>query len=72
MMMTNEKTAVNAENETSVDSPCIRNCCLDSQDICVGCFRHLEEITQWRELSSQQKLAVLTRCRQRAQSQNRL
>ena len=30
-----------------VESPCIRNCCLDNDDICMGCFRSLTEITQW-------------------------
>jgi predicted Fe-S protein YdhL (DUF1289 family) len=30
-----------------VESPCVRNCCLDEKDICLGCFRSLAEITQW-------------------------
>jgi uncharacterized protein len=28
-------------------SPCIRNCCLDEQDICLGCGRSLDEIRDW-------------------------
>ena len=32
---------------TSPNSPCIRNCCLDDEDICMGCFRSVEEIMQW-------------------------
>ena len=32
---------------TTIESPCVRNCCLDSNDICMGCFRSLAEITQW-------------------------
>jgi len=31
----------------SNESPCVRNCCLDENDICMGCFRSLTEITQW-------------------------
>lgn len=31
----------------TVASPCVRNCCLDKHDICMGCFRSLEEIKQW-------------------------
>lgn len=31
----------------SIDSPCIRNCCLNEQDVCIGCFRSLSEIKQW-------------------------
>ncbi len=32
---------------TKIESPCVRNCCLDEKDICLGCFRSLPEITQW-------------------------
>ena len=41
---------MNIENKfdrDEVESPCIRNCCLDDKDICMGCFRSLAEITQW-------------------------
>ena len=30
-----------------VESPCVRNCCLDDDDICMGCFRSVDEITGW-------------------------
>lgn len=30
-----------------VESPCIGNCCLNEEDICLGCYRSLEEITSW-------------------------
>ncbi|MDQ7072909.1 MAG: DUF1289 domain-containing protein [Gammaproteobacteria bacterium] len=33
-------------------SPCIRNCCLDSNDICLGCFRSIEEILKWGRTST--------------------
>ena len=42
-----------------IDSPCIRNCCLDTNDICVGCFRSLEEIMQWGNSSLAIKQQVL-------------
>ncbi|WP_449357819.1 DUF1289 domain-containing protein [Alishewanella longhuensis] len=32
-------------------SPCIRNCCLDQQDCCLGCGRLLTEITEWHQAS---------------------
>ena len=28
-------------------SPCVRRCCLDRNDVCVGCFRTLAEILAW-------------------------
>lgn len=31
----------------SVKKPCIRQCCLDNNDICVGCYRSLQEILDW-------------------------
>jgi predicted Fe-S protein YdhL (DUF1289 family) len=49
----------------SVLSPCVRNCCLDEDDICLGCFRSLSEIVGWSEASEAEKLEVLIRCRLR-------
>lgn len=43
----------------SLKSPCVRNCCLDNKDICLGCFRHLDEIIAWTQLSESEKEAVL-------------
>lgn len=34
-------------SDYSTTSPCINRCCLSEQDICLGCFRSLEEIKQW-------------------------
>lgn len=31
----------------TVKSPCVRNCCLGEDDICLGCFRTIDEITSW-------------------------
>jgi predicted Fe-S protein YdhL (DUF1289 family) len=28
-------------------SPCVRNCCLDDDDVCLGCGRKLDEILAW-------------------------
>ncbi len=33
-------------------TPCVRNCCLDQYDVCMGCFRTLEEILHWHELTA--------------------
>ena len=30
--------------EITADSPCIGTCILDSENICVGCGRHIEDI----------------------------
>jgi uncharacterized protein len=43
-------------------SPCVRNCCLNDDDICLGCFRTLEEIVGWNEADNQQRRDIL-QCR---------
>ncbi len=48
-----------------IESPCIRHCCLDDNDICVGCYRSLTEITGWMSAPDTEKLEVLQRCEQR-------
>lgn len=45
---------------SEVNSPCIRNCCLDEEEICMGCFRSLTEIMQWREVNEQEKLTIIS------------
>ena len=43
----------------TVASPCIRNCCLDDDDICLGCYRSLDEILLWGGASDDEKMEVL-------------
>ena len=43
----------------SGENPCVRNCCLDDEDVCVGCGRSLAEITGWHGMSTQEREAVL-------------
>ncbi|WP_340680762.1 DUF1289 domain-containing protein [Paraglaciecola sp.] len=49
----------------NVESPCIRNCCLDANDLCVGCFRTLEEILSWSESLPEAKQQILLNCQNR-------
>ena len=46
-------------------SPCVRNCCLDDENVCMGCGRLLEEIVQWGTASDADKDAILARSRER-------
>jgi predicted Fe-S protein YdhL (DUF1289 family) len=46
-------------------SPCVRNCCLDEDDICLGCFRSIDEIIQWSDATALQKLEIITRANAR-------
>ena len=49
----------NKNDIVTVESPCIRNCCLDNDDICLGCFRSLTEITQWTLVDDQTRQVFL-------------
>jgi len=49
----------NKVDMAKVESPCIRNCCLDSNDICMGCFRSLAEITQWTVVDEKMRIEFL-------------
>ncbi|MFC3153182.1 DUF1289 domain-containing protein [Litoribrevibacter euphylliae] len=51
--------------ELSIPSPCVRNCCLDGQDVCIGCFRTYEEILEWSGASEQRKQEILARASER-------
>lgn len=51
-----------------VDSPCVAACKLDSHKICVGCYRHIEEIVDWNKRSDAEKLEILACCAQRRQA----
>ena len=42
-----------------VQSPCIENCCLNDEKICLGCFRSIGEISQWSQMNDKIRLDVL-------------
>ncbi len=51
--------------EPVIESPCVRNCCLNDEDICLGCFRSLREITRWGTLDDHGKQLILESVAQR-------
>ncbi|MDC0610282.1 DUF1289 domain-containing protein [Vibrio sp.] len=51
--------------EKLIPNPCIRNCCLDDDDICLGCRRKLSEILEWHDASVERKQQILDDSRQR-------
>lgn len=46
-------------------SPCISVCLLDEDDICVGCYRSANEITEWFTASAEVKREMLRLSRER-------
>lgn len=47
------------------DSPCVRNCCLDEADVCIGCGRQLDEILRWGAAGAGEREAILARAAER-------
>lgn len=53
-----------------ISSPCVDNCCLDGEDICLGCYRHVNEITEWGDASNQRRLEIIKRAKTRRLKRN--
>lgn len=51
-------------------SPCVSICLLDGEDICVGCYRSAQEITDWFAATPAEKREVLRRSRERELAAN--
>lgn len=45
----------------AVASPCVGVCKVDSDFICIGCGRHIEDIMRWRDMSDAERQAALDR-----------
>jgi predicted Fe-S protein YdhL (DUF1289 family) len=56
---------MNTPPQDPLASPCIRNCCLDEHNVCMGCGRSLQEIVAWGTASDADKAAILERSRER-------
>ena len=50
------------------ESPCISVCLLDDNDICVGCYRSSEEITDWFMADAEGKREILARANERREA----
>jgi uncharacterized protein len=56
-----------SSSQECIYSPCIRKCCLDNDDICLGCFRALNEIIVWTQLDEKTRLQLLEKAKIRQQ-----
>lgn len=62
--------ALNAESQ--IKSPCMNLCCLDDEDVCIGCHRSVKEITGWSRMDYQQKKATMVKVIAREQASGRM
>jgi predicted Fe-S protein YdhL (DUF1289 family) len=57
------------EQEIEIDSPCVGVCSMDeTTGFCLGCYRTLEEIQGWWDLSNAEKKTVIEATAKREQS----
>lgn len=52
-------------NDAEVRSPCVSICVLNDDDVCVGCYRTGQEITDWFMSDNDQRRAILAKSLQR-------
>ena len=52
-------------SEQEPASPCIGVCALDYQDVCQGCYRTGDEITEWFMADNERKREILEQSEQR-------
>lgn len=55
----------------SVASPCVSVCCLDEDDICIGCGRTLDEIRRWSDMLEHEKRETVLRSIERRAERKR-
>lgn len=71
MLITSKSdNAVQAAPVVACKNPCVRNCCLNEQDVCLGCGRTLIEITSWTRLSDAEREHVLMDAERRKKENN--
>ncbi|XVN20991.1 DUF1289 domain-containing protein [Pseudomonas corrugata] len=49
----------------AVSSPCTGVCKLDEQKVCLGCFRHVEDIREWRSADDGRRRVICAEAAQR-------
>ena len=47
------------ETDEKISSPCIQVCVLNDDEICLGCFRNLEEISAWSQSDEYEKQKII-------------
>jgi predicted Fe-S protein YdhL (DUF1289 family) len=43
----------------AVKSPCISVCRLDEAKVCTGCYRHVEDIREWRAATDERRRVIV-------------
>ena len=62
---------MNDDRSNRVESPCVRLCTLDDEDICLGCHRHIDEICAWAGAGDGERERILERAAARSRREAR-
>ena len=64
--MKNIQAKINRFKDLMTSSPCVAVCKIDEDsNLCLGCFRTLDEIASWSMLTREQKLDINKKCKER-------
>lgn len=61
-----------SDPDSPAQTPCVRNCCLDDDSICLGCFRSFEEIREWGLVDADRRRAILQNAAKRKEAHEAL
>lgn len=42
-----------------INKPCIKKCCLNEEEICLGCFRTFNDMRLWNKASIEEKKEMM-------------
>lgn len=60
-----------SDEVVDIKSPCISVCVLNDEDVCEGCYRSAQEITDWSVLSVEAKKVVMKSVKRRFKQFNK-
>lgn len=52
----------------AIESPCVGNCCLNDELICLGCGRSLDEIREWTLVDDERRKIIVRNAEARRRS----
>ena len=55
-------------DDSEFSTPCIVVCQYDNEDICRGCFRTLDEISNWALMTEEERKKIMKQLDERAES----
>jgi uncharacterized protein len=55
--------------EKPIKSPCI-DVCITRNGVCIGCYRTIDEMANWRTMTEKEKAEVLEKIKSRRNSQD--